>query len=79
MASGDNMAEPAGRWGIPVAFYRDDAPPLPPRGDPHRVEFDLPAESDSVSRWMLLGVPFIALAVFLLHAFAAIIILQLLH
>lgn len=74
MSSGDGTAEPAGRWDIPAAFYRDDPPSIPPPGDPHRVEFDVERPCESRPDWLLWALPSAAFAVIALHFAVALLI-----
>ena len=42
---------------IPPAFYRDDDPPLPPPGDPHRREWPGHGGHEPTSPWLLYILP----------------------
>ena len=77
--SDDGLVGPQHTWEIPAAFYRDEPPPFPAPGDPHRVEFDAAPESDTLPDWMLLGLPILALIVAALHGVVAVVLLLLLH
>ena len=74
MSSGDGTAEPRGKWDIPAAFYRDDPPAIPPPGDPHRVEFDVEGEFESVPDWVVWALPVGALVVLALHFAVALLV-----
>ncbi len=77
MNSHESQTGSTGGQDIPAAFYRDTPPPMPPPDDPHRVEFDIDAESDDLPSWMLVALPAVVPVVFLLHAAVAVIILLL--
>jgi hypothetical protein len=75
----DGLAGPQHTWEIPAAFYREEPPPFPAPGDPHRVEFYAAPESAALPNWMLLGLPILALIAAALHAVVAVVLLLLLH
>ena len=77
MGAGDGKPDTPGKWGIPLAFYRDDDPPLPPADDPHRVEFDEDTEDDDFPKWILLGMPVAALVIALLNGVIALAVVML--
>ena len=79
MNGGDGTADPQHTWDIPAAFYRDEPPPLPAPGDPHRVEFYAEPESDTLPDWMLLAMPILVLIVAALHGVVAVVLLLLLR
>jgi hypothetical protein len=75
----DDGVNAGSRWEVPAAFYRDDSPPVPPPGDPHRSEFYPAQEVETLPDWMLIGMPIVMLIVFALHGVVAIILLWLMH
>ena len=77
--SNNGKANATGKWGIPAAFYRDDAPPAPPASDPHYVEFETHKEFDTLPEWLLMAMPVVVLLVALLQGALAIVLLWLLH
>ncbi len=67
----------AGRTDIPAAFYRDAPPPMPPRDDPHWVEFYPADTSDTLPEWLLWALPLGLIGVMVLHGVLAIVLLLL--
>lgn len=66
MTGDDGISRPESKWEVPAAFYRD-TPPAPSRKDPHWVEFDAEPDTDDLPSWMILAMPGVLLAIFLLH------------
>ena len=63
----DGVSRPESSWEVPAAFYRDAPTPPPSHYDPHWVEFDAEPETDDLPGWMILAMPGVLLAIFLLH------------
>lgn len=74
MTGDDGISSPESRWEVPAAFYRDAPPSTPPRDDPHWMEFDAASETDDLPRWMLLAMPAVLLAIFMLHVILGIVL-----
>ena len=59
------------RQPIPAAFFRDDEPPLPPPGDPHRREwYRHDRRHESAQIWVFYLVPIVLLLCGALALFA---------
>ena len=79
MASDDDRPESESRTAVPAAFYRDATAPLPPRDDPHWVEFATDEPSDDLPEWGLMAIPIIIAVVMILHGVLGIILWYLLQ
>jgi hypothetical protein len=67
-------AQPAGPP-VPLAYYRDEPPPLPPPGDPHWREWPEGTATEPLPRWIVGAIIGAIAAVLVIHILFILILL----